>query len=115
MGNFECLTPWLNCACCCCMSLYQNVFRYFQKNAYMDVVINSQAFLPAAYHAVVVMEHEVTEAMTLNGATWFVQSAGMGGICALGSLMCWCLCTQCAAFNHPGIICYVVIIPQRKR
>eukprot|EP00929_Paragymnodinium_shiwhaense_P112383 TRINITY_DN8063_c0_g1_i1.p1 TRINITY_DN8063_c0_g1~~TRINITY_DN8063_c0_g1_i1.p1 ORF type:complete len:666 (+),score=156.02 TRINITY_DN8063_c0_g1_i1:114-2111(+) len=98
----------LNCLakCCeCCMACFENCIRFLNKNAYMDVAINSTDFCHAARNAMSLIAGMLPELAILNGATWVVFIAGLGSITALGSFLTWEIVQRVAVFSdsieHP--------------
>merc|ERR1719440_1763724 len=77
-GN-PCLAVLAKC-CLCCVTCYQRFIEFLNKNAYMDIAINSTSFCTAARNALQVMQEEIGAIGFLNGATFIFQLAGVGAI-----------------------------------
>lgn len=70
--------------CSCCLTCFENFLRFVNKNAYMDVAINSSNFCEAASSAFSVITNEATAVSILAGACWIFQLGGVAAIMASG-------------------------------
>lgn len=66
--------------CVYCTQCFQRFVEYVNKNAYMDIAINSTSFCSAAYHSLQIMTGEVESVAFLSGACIIFQFVGAGGI-----------------------------------
>lgn len=64
----------------CCVYCFQKCMEFINKNAYMDIAVNSNNFCTAAYNAFWFIVKSMPEIATLNGACWIFMVAGVGGI-----------------------------------
>jgi len=67
----------------CCVYCFQKCMEFINKNAYMDIAVNSNNFCTAAYNAFWFIVKSMPEIATLNGACWIFMIAGVGGITSL--------------------------------
>lgn len=93
-------------ACCqCCLACFQQCIEFLNKNAYMDVAINSTDFCHAAKNALQIIAGMMPELAILNGATNIVFIAGLGAITTAGCFVTWELVTRAEwfadALQHP--------------
>merc|ERR1712048_1532100 len=68
--------------CMCIVQCLQGWLEFLNKNAYMDIAVNSSSFCAGARNASWVLVHNMPEIGALNGACWIIQLAGKGAIMA---------------------------------
>lgn len=83
----------------CCLSAYDNFLKVLTKDAWMDVAMNGNPFCHAAYHALLVLENEATTAITMHGACWIIQFAGVSLISFCGAAITFLICSFHPLFN----------------
>mmetsp|Transcript_17062 Transcript_17062/g.59722 ORF Transcript_17062/g.59722 Transcript_17062/m.59722 type:complete len:644 (-) Transcript_17062:88-2019(-) len=93
--------------CTCFVSCFERFLEKLNKFAYMDIAINSNSFCTAAGHAMSVLTHNATAAITLQGATFLFEIAGVGGITAAGSMSTYMVATNLSQYNDPTQETYV--------
>jgi hypothetical protein len=110
----------------CCVSCYERCLSFLNKNAYMDIAINSTTFCTAAQNALAVIATESAAVTFLNGACWVFTLAGCAMITASGSFLVWIMVRTLWWFNNieskhyihnpilvctiAGVICFIVAI-----
>lgn len=80
-------------ACMCCVSCFKRFMEFINKNAYMDVAINSTNFCTAAQNAFSTITGELAAVALLNGACFIFQIAGGLLITGCGSLLTYMIIT----------------------
>jgi len=93
--------------CGCVVHCFTRWLEYVNKNAYMDVAMNSIGFCAAAKHACEVLAREAVAEAALNTATPVLQISGLGGISAAGALLTFALARCCPMFCDPTSEHYV--------
>lgn len=63
--------------CLCCVTCFEQLLQYINKNAYIDVAISSNSFCVAAKHSCEFLLKEGGIAMLLNGACMIVSIIGV--------------------------------------
>merc|ERR1712178_517792 len=86
-GN-PCLLVLAKCLFCC-VSCYERCIEFLNKNAYMDIAINSTTFCTAAQNALQIIGSEISAVAFLNGATWIFKIAGYALITGSGTFLVW--------------------------
>merc|ERR1719277_1466469 len=51
------------CACACCLNSFEWGIKVLSKDAWMDVAINGNPFFQAAFHSLLILEHDSTTAI----------------------------------------------------
>jgi len=97
-GN-TCLAAIAKCLFCC-IACYERCIEFLNKNAYMDIAINSTSFCTAARNALEVIHSELTAVSMLNGATWVFTIAGHALITSTGTFLVWCMVRSLWWFNN---------------
>jgi len=88
--------------CMCVVTGLQRCIEFFNKNAYMDIAVNSSSFCSGARRALSVLVHHVPEVGVLNGACWIIQLAGVGAITASGTGVIYLSLRHIDQFNDPA-------------
>lgn len=112
-----------NC-CQCCLTCFQKFVEFLNKNAYMDIAINSNSFITAARRAFQILTSEVASVILLNGACWIFELTGIAAITAVGTWLSWLMLVHVPTFSDPtsesyiseplivcavaGVICFIV-------
>lgn len=91
----DCLGYFFGCIVTC----FTRWLEYVNKNAYMDVAMNSTGFCTAAQHASEVLSREAVAEAALNTASPIIQMAGLGSISAIGAAQTFCLATKWSQFR----------------
>lgn len=91
----------------CCVGCIKKCVEFINKNAYMDVAINSTNFCPAAKHALQVIVSSAAAIAILNGATWIVTIAGVGSIVSGSVAMTYFMVTRVPMFSETDSDLYV--------
>jgi len=73
----------------CCVYCFQKCMEFINKNAYMDIAVNSNNFCTAAYNAFWFIVKSMPEIATLNGACWIFMVAGVGSITGASCYVCF--------------------------
>jgi len=104
---------------CCdsCILLYQNNLAHIQREALIDVSLQSMPFLQAGHHLLKVRNQDgLTAVQVLDNATWLFQIAGLGSNSVIGYItVVWLFRTQPAYrlpespqfVEHPATTCFV--------
>jgi len=95
-----------NC-CMCVVSCFQRSMEFLNKNAYMDIAVNSSNFCSGARRALSILVHNVPEVGVLNGACWIIQFAGVGAITVSGTGVIYVALRQVDQFSDPTSEWYV--------
>lgn len=94
-------------SCLCIITCFQRCIEFINKNAYMDVAINSTDFCTAAKNAFRFITQEFAAIGILNGATWMFQLAGVGAITGVGTWICFTVIKSFDWFTDPTSDHYV--------
>jgi hypothetical protein len=108
----------------CCVECYQRFVEFLNKNAYMDIAINSTTFCTAAQNALQVIAREMEAIAFLNGATFVFKITGYALITASGTFIVWTMVRSMWCFNNvasswyihdpivvcalAGVICFII-------
>jgi len=84
----------------CCLTCFQRCLEFMNKNAYMDVALNSANFCTAAKRSMTVLSGEATAVTALQSACWMFQLAGLGMITGIGTLLFWFMVRRIDAFSN---------------
>lgn len=94
---------FLACVLACisvCLKCYESFLEFVNKNAYMDIAINSTPFCTAVENALhMFMSQGVTIAF-LNGACWVLTIAGNALITCTGTFVIWTMVRGLWRFNN---------------
>lgn len=94
--------------CCeCLVTCFQRFIEFLNKNAYMDIAINSTTFCTAAYRAFSTIVQNLGAVAILNGACFIFQLAGVGSITTAGVYLVWLIVTEYSAFSDVASEYYV--------
>merc|ERR1719230_1409550 len=88
--------------CVCCIWIFEKCIRFLNKNAYMDVAVNSTSYCLAARNAFWTLTANVGAVAVLNGACWIFELAGLGAITSSACALVWILVTSLPIFNTPN-------------
>jgi len=91
-----------------CVSCFQRCMEFLNKNAYMDIAINSTSFCYAAWNAMTIIFKNFPTIALLNGACWVFQLAGVGSITGLGTYFTYLLICHVSVFTDPSGVHYVM-------
>jgi hypothetical protein len=94
-------------ACICCLECFKKVLEYINKNAYIDIVINSNWFLTAAKHSFEFICANPTTIGVLNGACAIFQVIGVACPTFLCSYLTYFLVTHCSRWSDMSSEFYV--------
>lgn len=110
----------------CCLVCYSRFIEFLNKNAYMDIAINSTTFCTGAQNALQVISSEIAAVAFLNGACWVFNIAGYGLITGVGTFLVWLMVRSLWFFNNvesstyihdpvaicflAGLICFVAAV-----
>eukprot|EP00746_Dinoflagellata_sp_MGD_P036761 gnl/MRDRNA2_/MRDRNA2_18831_c0_seq1.p1 gnl/MRDRNA2_/MRDRNA2_18831_c0~~gnl/MRDRNA2_/MRDRNA2_18831_c0_seq1.p1 ORF type:complete len:621 (+),score=113.99 gnl/MRDRNA2_/MRDRNA2_18831_c0_seq1:3-1865(+) len=82
-------------ACMCCVDCFKRFIEFLNKNAYIDMAINSNGYCTSAYNAFQTIMNNMSSIAILNGACWVFQLAGFGAITSAGVYLTWlCITTR---------------------
>lgn len=95
------------CCCNCCLECFEKYIAHLNKNAYMDVALNSNDFCTAAAHAVKLLLSNGTTVMVLKGSTWMIELAGAGAIVAGGVWVTFLTVKGMPKFNNPEAVTHI--------
>jgi len=84
----------------CCVHCYERFIEFLNKNAYMDIAINSTTFCTAAQNAMHVFTAQSLAIAFLNGACWVLQIAGYALITGTGTFVVWVMVRGLWWFNN---------------
>eukprot|EP00747_Dinoflagellata_sp_TGD_P186488 gnl/TRDRNA2_/TRDRNA2_43524_c0_seq1.p2 gnl/TRDRNA2_/TRDRNA2_43524_c0~~gnl/TRDRNA2_/TRDRNA2_43524_c0_seq1.p2 ORF type:complete len:709 (-),score=141.28 gnl/TRDRNA2_/TRDRNA2_43524_c0_seq1:113-2131(-) len=84
----------------CCVTCFQRFVEFLNKNAYMDIAINSTTFCTGAYRAMQIIIGEVMGIAVLNGACWIFVLAGVGAITTASTYVVWIMINEVPAFDE---------------
>jgi len=93
--------------CTCCLTCFQKTIEFLNKNAYIDIAVNSNGFCHGARNALWTIAHNLPAIGILNGATWIIQLACIGSITSFSTWMVYLGLTQLDYFNNPTSKNYV--------
>lgn len=93
--------------CFCCVTCYERFLEFLNKNAYMDIAINSTSFCTAAKNALQVMASEIAAVSFLNGACWILTCSGHLMITSIGTFWVWLMIRCLWWFNNVDSSWYV--------
>lgn len=93
--------------CGCCLGCFAEWVEFVNKNAYMDVAMNSTGFCTAARHAAEVLSREAVAEVALNVALPVLQIAGLGGIAACSAGVSFWLARCLPMFADPSSDYYI--------
>jgi len=88
-------------ACMCCISCFEQVVKFLNKNAYMAVAVNSDNFCEAAKEAFQFLMGEAGAVAILNGSCFVFQLCGVGVITGGGSALTYIMVTNIEMFSDP--------------
>merc|ERR1712032_441079 len=71
------------CSGLCCVSCFEEMLSFLNKNAYIVCAIFSTPFCESARNALSIISNNGTSIMLLSGVTWIIELAGIGVITAL--------------------------------
>jgi len=91
----------------CCVYCFQKCMEFINKNAYMDIAVNSNNFCTAAYNAFWFIVKSMPEIATLNGACWIFMLAGVGGITGCSCYVCFISVGYFDVYSNPTSEWYV--------
>jgi len=91
----------------CCVYCFQKCMEFINKNAYMDIAVNSNNFCTAAYNAFWFIVGAMPEIATLNGACWIFMLAGVGGITGGSCYVCFVSVGYFDVYSNPTSAWYV--------
>lgn len=91
----------------CCVACFQRCLEFLNKNAYMDIALNSTNFCFAAKNAFMIIIKEFPEMAILNGACWVFQVMGVGSVTTLGCALVYVVIKNVAQFNDPSSAAYI--------
>eukprot|EP00397_Hematodinium_sp_SG-2012_P034263 GEMP01036736.1.p1 GENE.GEMP01036736.1~~GEMP01036736.1.p1 ORF type:complete len:427 (+),score=84.00 GEMP01036736.1:719-1999(+) len=83
----------------CCVTCFQRFLEFINKNAYMDVAINSTSFCTAAKNAFNTITSELSTIAILNGACFVFQIAGGSIISGVGAFLTYSIVTTQEMFT----------------
>lgn len=106
-GNDNLVSKCIWCACACCLNGFEYGIKVLSKDAWMDVAVNGNPFCQAAFHSLMVLEHEATAAITMHGACWLIQAAGIGFVSITGGGTAYLMCTLVPGYSNPESAYYV--------
>lgn len=72
----------------CCVHCFQKCLEFLNKNAYMDIAVNSSSFCFGAKNALKIILNNLPEIAILNGSCFVFEVAGVGaisGFCTLSA------------------------------
>jgi hypothetical protein len=120
----------LKCVFCClriCVGCCVECVSHLTKNAYMATALNADNFCTSAKLALQVLADNATAVISLKGATFFFELAGLGGLTAAGVYMTFLQLKWSPEFNDrkketyvsdptgtlvvAGIACFIVAWP----
>jgi hypothetical protein len=93
--------------CLCCVTCWQRCFQFLNKNAYMDIAINSTTFCTGARNAVKVIMEVLPTVGALHGSTWVLKISGWLLITSSGTWLMWILVRNLWWFNNVESSWYV--------
>jgi hypothetical protein len=93
--------------CMCCVTCFKKFIEFLNKNAYIDIAIKSNDFIPAAVHSFQFMIKQIASIAILNGATYIIQVAGVLSITSGGYFLTELTVTKVHRWSDPGSEFYV--------
>merc|ERR1712048_965470 len=91
----------------CIVGCFQSVVEFVNKNAYIEMAINSTSFCVSAQTAIATLAQELGAVGLLHGATGMLNIAGIGSISCAGAAVTWCLCRYTFTFGDTSSEHYV--------
>lgn len=95
-----------NC-CLCCIGCFQKYLEYVNKNAYIDICINSSNFCTAAQNATTFLAAEAGKVVLLMGSLWIICVVGVLAISMATAVVTFLIVTSFARWTDANSESYV--------
>jgi len=99
----KCLTS----CCLCCVGCYERFLRFLNKNAYVYSAIYSTNFCYSARQAMSLIVGNGGSVLTMHGATWIFEVAGLGLITSACAIVAYWVVANDDNFSIPSSEYYV--------
>lgn len=93
--------------CMCCVWCFEQVVRFINKNAIIEIVLKSKDFFTSAGSAIQVLLHANAEVAGLNGVTFLFQIMGISSITGICAGLSWLMVTNINIYADPVSTYYV--------
>jgi len=93
--------------CMCCVWCFEEIVRYLNKNATIEMVLRSTDFSTSAGAALRRLGDAAPEVAALNGITVIFQLLGMASITCLGTYVPWLMISHIDQYTNPASDWYI--------
>jgi len=103
----ECMEKCISQGCCCLVQLWEDFLRFFSKDAFLMVAVDSVGFCEAAIIAVNVVDNEISATRAVKRATLVFEIGSLISITGGCAAITWISLRHVDQFSNPKSDYYV--------